>query len=142
MDKESTLPATASNEDLAKKRAEIEAKLRAQQTTAVRSLGRHRFIEGRTPRQPSSELAPSPSGAEPPIAKSPSPAEPDAPPTSRTEESALSRIKRAQKDRNPSATTDNEDVEMQSTVGTDGDDEAMDSGTDRFDALVCLPNGF
>lgn len=106
----SPVAALPSNKALARKRAEVEAKLRAR-ATAVRSLGR-----GAPSQQPSPEL--------PPPSPAPSSARPDAPPPSRT---------------NPSAATDNEDVEMQSTAGTDEDDEATDS---RFDALACSPDEF
>ena len=56
------------------------------------------------------------------------------PPSPAPSSAAPSPSKTGQKD-----TTDNEDVEMQSTVGTDEDDEATDS---RFDALVCSPVEF
>jgi len=123
--------ANASNEELTRKRAEIERKLR-KQVSEVKALGRDpvRILPkdwSTALMSPASSI--SHSREESPVSKS-SPARRDTP--SKTEESALARIKRERGDKKKSsATTDDEDVEMKSAGGSE--DEIMESGAERFD---------
>ncbi|KAF8250170.1 hypothetical protein K440DRAFT_659626 [Wilcoxina mikolae CBS 423.85] len=121
-------PADVSNDELVRKRAEIEQKLR-ERVSEVKALERDpmRILSkdwSTAQMSPASNASRSREGS--PVSK-PSPTRRDTP--SKTEESALARIKREREKKKLSATTDDEDVEMKSVGGSD-EDEIMESGAE------------